>query len=137
MLGAGVYTYSDATQKTAPTRQRIESDQALLDSTRAELREVSLRYQGLTQRGQAVPDSIRRYEAGTIYRQGQVYENKIYVLERKERDLNFEMRTLRKREDAARRRGLVVSLPLAAVGAGASLAGILLLTRARPRPVAA
>jgi hypothetical protein len=137
LLGAGAYTYSDTTRKTAPTRQRIETDQALLDSTRAELHDVSLRYQGLTKRGQAVPDSIRRYEAGTVHKQGEIYGNKIYVLERKERDLNFDMTTLRRREDAARRRGLMVSLPLAAVGAGASLAGVLLLTRARPRPVAA
>jgi hypothetical protein len=137
LLGAGAYTYSDATRKVAPTRQRIEANRALLDSTRAELHVVSLRYQGLAKRGQAVPDSIRRYEAGTVHKQGQIYENKIYLLERKERDLNFDMIRLRRREDAARRRVLLVSLPLAAVGAGASLAGILRLTRARPRPVAA
>ena len=137
LLGAGAYTYSGTSGKTAPFRQRIEADQALLDSTRAELRTVSLRYQGFAKSGEAVPDSIRRYEAGTIWRQSQTYANKIYLLERKERDLKLEMTKLRKREGAAKRRRLVVSIPLAAIGAGASLAGILLLTRSRPRPVAA
>ncbi len=137
LLGAGVTAYSSASRKAIPIRQRIESDQALLDSTRTELREVSLRYQGFSKSGQEVPDSIRRYEAGTVWKLDKKYGNRIYLLERKERDLTFEMTRLRMREGAAKRRGLVVSVPLAVFGAGVSLAGVLMLKRSRPRPVAA
>jgi len=137
LLGAGAYTYSGTVRKTAPISQRIEADQALLDSTRAELRTVSLRYQGFAQGNSAIPDSIRRYEAGTIWRQSQLYENTLYLPERKERDLKMEMTKFRKQERTAKRRQLATSGPLAAIGAGASLAGIILLTRSRPRLVAA
>jgi hypothetical protein len=136
LIVAGAVAYSLTSRKTAVTSRELARVDADLDSTRAELRKTSLRYQGFAKGMPELPDSVRRYEAGATFRQSQVYDKMIYSLEIRERDLKLEIIRLTKKQAAAARRARAISAPLAGGGALAVLAGLLVLARSRARPVA-
>ncbi len=107
-----------------------------MDTTRAALHKTSLRYQGFMKGTSAIPDSLRKIEAGNNMKQSTAYRKAILILEENQRRIDREITRIEKRLSRAReerrKAALVVGVP---AGVLLGLALILFMT-GRTRRVA-
>ena len=80
-------------------RRSLESE---MDTTRAELHKTSLRYQGFMKGAGAIPDSLRKIEAGNSMKQSTAYRKAILLLEEDERRIDRAITGIDKRLASAR-----------------------------------
>lgn len=135
-IAAGAVAYSGANRKASVVADRLAAAQADLDSTRAELLTTGLRYRGYLQGMEAIPDTVRMFGGGIIMDEGKKYDKKIHILEFKERDLNLKITRLKKNLAAGKRHAWMSAAPFLGAGVLMLLAGAVLSTPSRTRPVA-
>jgi hypothetical protein len=117
-------------RRSAPNIERMRAESAALqDSVKivhAELVHQSLLQQGLSASMQTAPDSVRRYGAGKMMETSTGYNKAIRKLEMRERDINLDIASLRRDSERELAHARNRALPVAAGGAAALLAGLLL-----------
>lgn len=142
VAGAGLLAAS-ALAWTRGSREVRSWDDALaqhatdLKATREDLKDEGLRYQAFQKSLPSIPDSLRLASGGVIREEGQKHDKVTRRLEYKERDIQLDVtRAKRKRAEAEAARK-AHTFPLAASGAGAVVAGAVVVMASRPRRKAA
>ncbi|HEX5132994.1 MAG TPA: hypothetical protein VFX92_10965 [Candidatus Krumholzibacteria bacterium] len=132
-LATSAVTWRRAGADAAALSAERATRQTQLDSTRADLRAVGIRYRGFVQGMDAVPDSVRRFGGGIILEQSRIYQKTIQTLEGSEAAQVRMLGTLDERIASVYTRRRRNALPLSAVGVVLAGAGAgMLLSRRRP-----
>ncbi len=130
-LGAAGLAWSRGTRDVRAYDAKIAENEKALESIRAQRKETSLRFQAFQKSLPNMPDSMRVASGGEIRAEGREYDRVLRKLDFTERDVKLDISHDKRKRAEAEAARKSRTLPFAAAGAGAFVAGAFVAAAAR------